>query len=215
MHGLIPSGQVGRTFEGRRRAVVWLAALGIVLALASSATGQTNPRLALPHSNLDLPLQAPVFVAGHVALAAGGAIESLQKGGGAVFLFRPGAADRFLDFLYGWNSAMVLQAEYHRVNGHQRILSGDLIIRRYLSDFSAPAPRKSYFAGAGIGASEVTLAVGGYETGWEFLAEAGQEWNLDHSLLAYWQLQYRSYRNNGHDFSHWSLKLGAGIPLPW
>ena len=47
------------------------------------------------------------------------------------------------------------------------------------------------------------------------LFETGQEWNPQPDFMAYWQLQYRSYRYHGHDFSHWSLKLGAGIPWPW
>jgi hypothetical protein len=208
----------------KQKLVSWHHPIALaVLVLANISTfpataAAENRRLSVPHSNLDNPFQAPVFLAGHVALAAGGVAEGFQKGGGAVFLFRPGASDRFLDFLYGLNASMVLQAEYHRVNDLQRVLSGDMIVRRYVEDFSAPAPRKSFFYGLGIGASEVTLTAedgGGLEIGLGIVAEAGQEWNLQRSMLAYWQIQYRSYRNKGHDLSHWSFKVGAGIPLPW
>lgn len=135
-----------------------------------------------------------------------------------MFLFHPRESGRFLDFLNGRNAALVLQAEYHRVNSDQRILSGGMIIRRYLREFTMPPPRLAHFVGLGVGVSEVVLAPpygNGLEKGWEFLAEGGQEWTPRNNFLAYWQLQYRSYRYHGHDFSHWSLKLGVGIPWPW
>ena len=196
----------------------WLIGLFFVSYGGLCLSQTENSRLSLPHSHLGSPFQSPIFVTGHVALAAGGVVDGLQTGAGATFLFHPGEADHFLDFLHGWNSSLVLQAEYHHVNADQRILSGDMIIRRYLDEFSVPTPRKATFVGLGIGASEVTLVPpdgSGFETGWEFIAEAGQEWNLRPNFLAYWQLQYRSYEYHGHDFSHWSLKLGAGIPWPW
>ena len=164
----------------------WVVLFLAVVAGGPSGAQSGNPRLARPHSHLGSPFQSPVFVTGHVAVGAGGVMESLQNGVGAMFLFRPCEADRFMDFLNGWNSSLVLQAEYHRVNSDQRILSGDMIIRRYIRDFTLTTPSKATFVGVGIGASEVTLVPPdgrGFEIGWEYVFEGGQEWNLRENFL--------------------------------
>lgn len=208
---------VDGTRHHRRRAAALVLGLVMLVGAAWAGAGE-NPRLALPKSDIDRPFRTPVYVCGHAALAAAGVVDGVQPGGGAAFLFRPENANRFLGFLSGWNTSLVLQAEYHKVGDDLRILSGGMIFRRYLKDFSPPAPFSSWFVGAGVGASEVTLAPedgGGMETGWEYLGEAGQEFNPRENLVVYWQLQYRSYRYHAHDFSHFSVKVGAGVPWPW
>lgn len=195
-----------------RRSVLWTLAL--VLALAGPA-GAENSRLSLPKTGLGDPYETPIFLAGHGSLGFAGVMDGVQYGGGATFVMRPGTAERFLPFLQDWNTSLVLQAEYHRVNDDQRILSGGMIFRRYLRPMRSPTTERIPFVGLGVGASEVSLALGGFETGWEFLAEAGQEWSPRSDLLVCWKLQYRDYRYHGRDFSHWAVQAGVGMPWPW
>jgi len=194
----------------------WSALLALLLLLLGADSGFAgNPRLSLPKSGLGDPYATPIFLAGHGSLGFGGVMDGVQYGGGATFVMRPGTAERFLPLLQDWNTALILQAEYHRVNDAQRILSGGMIFRRYLRPMQGPTTDRNPFLGIGVGASEVSLALGGFETGWEFLAEAGQEWSPRRSLLAYWKLQYRDYRYHGRDFSHWAVQTGVGVPWPW
>ncbi len=188
--------------------------LGILL-LVSSASARENSRLSLPRSGLGDPYAAPIILAGHGSLGFGGVMDGVQWGGGASFLLRPGTAERYLPILQEWNTALVLQAEYHHVNEDQRILSGGMLFRHYLQPLTTRPGESVPFVGVGVGASEVTLAGGGFEKGWEFLAEGGQEWSPREDLLVYWKLQYRDYRYHGQDFSHWALQAGIGLPWPW
>lgn len=187
----------------------------VLLVLATSAAAAENSRLALPGSGLEPPFATPVFVLGHASLGFGGVVDGIRPGGGASFVIRPGNAERFLPVLQGWNTSLVLQAEYHRVNDSQRILSGGMLFRRYLGRVDADEHGPVFFAGPGVGASEVQLPGGGDEKGWEWLAEAGQEWRPRRDRLVFWQLQYRWYDSHGSDFSHWAVKVGAGLPWPF
>lgn len=189
--------------------------LAIVLVLSTGQALAENARLSLPKSGLEQPSESPIFLAGHASVGFGGAVDGLRPGGGASFVLLPGNAERFLPILQGWNTALVLQAEYHRINDTQRILSGGALFRRYFGPVDSAGQGPVFFAGPGVGASEVELAGGGFEKGWEWLVEAGQQWRPRHDRLVFWQLEYRWYDHHGQDFSHWSVKVGAGLPWPF
>lgn len=202
----------------RRIAPLALLFVGWAWAWAGGPCGaaaQANPRLELPGSGLDEPYRTPIFLLGHASLGFGGVVDGARPGGGATFVMRPGNAERFLPRLQGWNTSLVLQAEYHRINPGQRILSGGMFLRRYLGDVAADEHGPILFLGPGVGVSEVELAAGGFEKGWEWLAEVGQEWRPRRERLVFWQLQYRWYDYHGRDFSHWAVKVGAGLPWPF
>lgn len=202
-----------------RRSVVLrmlLVAAGLLAAGTGSAIAASgNPRLELPNSGLENPYRTPIFLLGQVGLGFGGVVDGVRPCGGATFVMRPGNAERFLPVLQEWNTSMVLQAEYQKVNDTQRILSGDLFLRRYLGDVQADEHGPVFFVGPGVGASEVVLPSGKMEKGFEWLAEAGQEWRPARNRLLAWKLQYRWYDYHGRDFSHWSLQIAAGLPWPF
>lgn len=190
-------------------------ALLVAFLAVSAAAWAENDRLSLPASGLEPPYVTPIFLLGHGSLGFGGAIDGMQPGGGVSFVLRPGNAERFLPVLQGWNTSLVLQAEYHRANDSQHILSGDVLFRRYLGPVDADQHGPVFFVGPGVGASKVELPGGDSERGWEWLAEAGQEWRPRRDRLVFWQLQYRWYDYHGHDFSHWAFKVGAGLSWPF
>jgi hypothetical protein len=199
---------------------------GLILAswfLAGTAAGQTprhytSERLEPPRSTLGQPFDAPAFLAVYGQLGGGFKFEQGQLGCGTLLVFRPGQANRFFNFLYDWNSSLVCQIDYQKVAADLRILSGDLIIRRYFQDMRDPATRFAPFLGAGIGASDVVLPPGAGKSRdryWSGLIEFGQEWNLQGGNLLFVKGQLRYYDHGGYNYSTWSFQVGAGIPVPW
>nr|MEE4269094.1 hypothetical protein [Candidatus Krumholzibacteria bacterium] len=173
--------------------------------------------MSLPRGVLNQPLDDPIFLVGFLGLGGGVDYDQGQLGYGGAILFRPGRASRFLTALYDWRTAMLLQADYQKVSGENRIFSGDLILRRYLHSLDELQAGASPFVGAGLGASEVELPVGAserFQKGWSFLLEIGQEWTIQRKSLAFVKAQYRHYKNEGFNFSNWSLQAGLGFALP-
>ena len=199
---------------------------GLILAswlIAYPAAGQTSgrytsKRLEPPRSTLGQPFDAPAFLAVYGQLGGGLEFEQGQLGCGTLLVFRPGQANRFFNFLYDWNSALVCQIDYQKVAADLRILSGDLVIRRYFQDMRDPATKVAPFLGAGIGASDVVLPPGAGKSRdryWSGLIEFGQEWNLRGGNLLFVKGQFRYYDHGGYNYSTWSFQVGAGIPVPW
>ncbi|MBD3222767.1 hypothetical protein GF314_16170 [bacterium] len=139
-------------------------------------------------------------------------------------VLRPHRAADFYHLLYAWNTALVLQVD-KQGGGPARILSGDLILRHYLSDMRANDGGRAFFFGLGAGLSHAdwrtpaASAQGSPTVGSAdaptFLAEFGLEWNLDPALVLMGKGQYRLYDRDGHDLSGWTLQAGAGLPLPF
>jgi hypothetical protein len=201
-----------------------VALLGVILANDGSnpALGQTSrytsKRLENPRSTLGQPFDSPIFLGAYGQLGGTFDFDQGQPGFGAILLFRPGSAVNFLDFLYDWNSSMVLQADYQKVSSDLRILSGDLIIRRYFNDVRVPGTAVSPFVGAGIGASEVTLppeAGRTFNIDWSWLVEIGQEWEYRTHYLIFIKGQFRHHSSLGYSYAGWTFQAGGGIPLPW
>ncbi len=185
--------------------------------LAQTSSVPENPRLSLPRGVLNQPLDDPIFLVGFLGLGGGLDYDQGQLGYGGAILFRPGSASRFLAPLYDWRTALLLQADYQKVSGENRIFSGDLVLRRYLDSLDELQVGASPFMGAGLGASEVELPAGAgarFQKGWSFLLEIGQEWTIRQKSLAFVKAQYRHYRNEGYNFSTWSVQAGLGLALP-
>ncbi len=203
--------------------------MAVVLSLASltppfaahAASPDTNSRLAMPASRLNRsPEQAPV-VFGSVGL--GGALDHSQGlpvvGGG--FIFRPAEASGFLDFLYDWNTGMVLQAERLSLGHGGRTLSADLILRRYRRFASGTAAEGKVtvpFWGGGIGASSADPGDDGQAAAlkyWSLVAEGGQEWRFPGGRMLMVKGQVRYFHKSGIDYTAWSIAVGAGLPFPF
>ena len=195
-----------------------LLLVALVPALAAGGTTAPNRRLEVPASRLDRPEAEAPFVCGHVAL--GGAFEhgNGQAGYGLSVIFRPPAAADFLDFLYDWNTGLVLQADRLGLAGGGRVLSADLLLRRYLSERGSGRTSILPFVGGGPGASSAWPGAGGSAPGlkyWSLVLEGGQEWRFARGHLLVVKGQLRILRQDGRDWTTWSLIAGLGLPFPW
>lgn len=206
-----------------RCACLALAALLANLAQAAWAAAPepaANRRLAMPASRLNRsPEQVPVVFG---SLGLGGAFEYDQglpvvSGG---FIFRPAEAAGFLDFLYDWNTGMVLQAERLSLGQGGRTLSADLILRRY-SRRPSPGDGKRVtvpFWGGGMGASSADPGAGSDASPlkyWSLVAEGGQEWRFPNGRLLMIRGQLRYFHKGGVDATAWTVCAGVGVPFPF
>jgi len=191
-----------------------------VLLCATIAVGQEydpNSRIQRP------PGKGPTYV---MVAAGGGNLadgDQVRPGYSITMVFRPHRAADFYNGLYAWNTALVLQVD-KQGGGPAGILSGDMVLRHYLSDMRPFAGGRSVFFGLGAGISHVDWTTpasngqagsSGSADGFSFLTELGMEWNLDPALVLVGKGQYRLYNRGGHDHSGWSVHLGAGIPFPF
>lgn len=170
-------------------------------------------------STLDRPDgRGPIFLMGSFSVGGTKNYDDMAPGFGLTILFRPQAAANFLNFLYRWNSAMVLQADYRRVASDRRLLAADFIVRRYLADMKEDVLGTSYFVGFGLGGAEVTFPVGdssSSEIWYSYLIEVGSEKSPSENVVFVLKAQWRQYDHQGRDYSGWSVHFGFGIPLPW
>lgn len=196
-----------------------LAAL-IVLVWLLAGHGRTETERYDPHSRIQRPFgQGAAYFTAAAALGQLREAEGVQSGYCLAAVLRPHRAADFYDALYAWNTALVLQVDKQ---GDQTasILSGDLVLRRYLGDMRPAGAGRAVFLGLGAGISHVAWAArdgaaGGSADAFAFLAEAGLEWNLNPALVLLGKGQYRLYDRGGHDHSGWSVHVGAGVPLPF
>lgn len=220
-----PGPHAGRCpFPALLRLTIWLVCgLGMIPAAgrlaAQEVPGADNPRLSLPRSRLDRPQSAPVYLAAQAGIGGAFSGANDQFGYGGQIIFHPSAASSFLDVLYDWNTALVLQGDYQEMFHSYRIRSGDLLLRRYLrpagngGEGAALLP----FFGLGIGISEISFPLAGStatDTNWAPLAEAGWEAHLQGGPLLLCRAQYRHFDRGGNDYSNWSVRAGVGLPLP-
>lgn len=177
-----------------------------------------SDRLSNPGSTLGEPFASPIYLGGHVAFGGAFNYDQGNTGYGLELIMRPGAAVKYLSFLFRQNIGLVLQADYMNVDSDRRILSGDFILRKYFADMRYPEGKVSPFLGLGFGASEITLQPPdgtGIDKYWCGVVEGGMEWDISHKYVAYVKGQYRYYNYHGMNYSNWSCMVGAGIPLPW
>ncbi len=200
------------------RRVALLAGLFLVLwgvcGGSSPAVADSDPML-----NIDRPLgRGPIFLLGSMSLGGTKDYESFAPGYGLSIVFRPPAASDFWRFLYRWNTAMVLQADYRRVSADRRLLAADLILRRYFSDMKKQTVGTSYFLGLGLGAAEITFPIGNNSSSdisYTYLVEFGSEKSPSENWVFVLKGQYRYYSHGEWDYSGWSVHFGVGISLPW
>ncbi|MCB1183817.1 hypothetical protein KDM41_10315 [bacterium] len=205
--------------------------LGALLALLSAlhagagvaATPEqpepTNRRLTSPQSRLHEPFAEPIFLTGHLAFGGASPFGHGYAGYGASLIFRPGSSANFFNFLYDWRSAMVLRLDYQKLDRQAgRAFSGDLILRRYLSDRGDHRAEVLPFAGLGFGATDVQVPPsdgGGNSRYWSWLVEVGQEWYFLHDYVLVARLQYRHFGYGGISMDAWAVSGAIGIPVPW
>lgn len=192
--------------------------VSLVPATASPAQPGGNRRLDAPASRLGRPDGEPPFVCAH--LAFGGAFEhgNGDAGYGVSVVFRPPSAADFLDFLYDWNTGLVLQADRLGLGGGGRVLSADLLLRRYLAERGKGRTSILPFVGAGPGASSAWPGSDGDVPGlkyWSLVLEGGQEWRFSRGHLLVVKGQVRILRQDGIDWTTWSVQAGLGLPFPW
>lgn len=204
-------------------ACVVLVAAGVAPAQEEPATqGEERPnsRLELPRSQLNQPYEGPVLVSIYTAIGGGFEVDQskTEPGIGGVLVFRPGAAANFLDFLYDWNTGMVLQIDYQQLSDTDEVLAADGILRRYFSDRGRDGTEVRLFLGAGIGGARFSIPrTGGEEVDkyWCAVAEAGQEWLTRDQWFFFVKAQYRYHLHRHRNYRAISLQAGVGAPWPW
>jgi len=204
----------------------WVAAIIAVspgLSWLDLLPGCSETGLAMaaePRTTLDRPPgRGPIFLLGTVSAGGGASYDGLTRGYGGTILFRPAAAADFWGFLYDWNTAMVWQGGYRSVATNSHLLAADLIFRRYRSSMRQRVRISSWFAGLGIGGTEITFpranGSSSSDTWFSLVAELGYEYSLRENLLAVLKGQWRRFNHEQLNYSGWSLQFGLGIPLPW
>ncbi len=199
----------------RRCAVLVAVCLGLLGATSHSLAGDW------PSSRLGRPLgDAPKFLVGHIALNGTFDHGAFYDGYGVSVIFRPQAAAEFLDCFYRWNTSLVLQADYQRVdNTRRRILSADIIVRRYEKDMRRQVNCTSGFVGLGFGGSEITIPHGStnvrFQSWFSWLVEGGIEWTLKAKYILVFKTQFRRYHYDFRNYSGYGVQFHVGFPLPW
>lgn len=199
-------------------ALVGTFLLVLAPAVAAGFEAGGGRRLAPPASRLGRPEGEPPYVCGHLAFGGAFAHGHGQAGYGASVVFRPAAAADFLDFLYSWNTGLVLQADRLGLRGGGRVLSADLLLRRYLGERGDGRTSVQPFVGAGVGASSAWPGEGGPAPGlkyWSLVLEGGQEWRFARGHLLLVKAQVRLLGQDGNDWSTWAVQAGLGLPFPW
>lgn len=203
-----------------RRAGSILGAVTLMMLLFGTVWGQgtANSRLTPPRSHLGPSNDSPIYLGFHAQVGGASEFDSGLLGYGSELVFRPGAAADFLSFLYSWNAGLCMQIDYQNVSDNESILSGDFIVRKYVTDMRDPLNTKSAFFGVGFGASRVILppgSAGSKNKFWSLVGEVGHEWTVGEKWLFWVKGQYRYYNYSGYNYSYWAMQTGVGIPLPW
>lgn len=196
---------------------LWLLAGQAAVCRAQGSLGEGNPRLANPRSHLGEPFEGKIFLAGHIAGGSGFTDHEPRPGWGGALIFRPGSTLNIFDGLFGWNAGMVLQADYLEIAGDGRIMSYDLILRRYFANRGDPKVEVRLFLGVGSGVSEIRHPAGeggGREDAWSLLFEGGQEWHFKPHFHLFIKGQYRGMINSGRTYGTWTAMAGMGVTLP-
>ncbi len=185
---------------------------------AEAQITKNNSRLSLPQSRLHRQNDQPVFVTAHLGLGGSFQYDQGEANYGGSFVFRPGAAANFLDFLYQMDTGLVLQLDLQDIGEGARVFSADFVLRRYFSDRGDEETQVLPFAGLGTGASDVTLPISaGGESAryWSFLGEIGQEWYFRPDMVVVAKAQFRRFSSGEVFVSTWSFSAAVGIPVPW
>jgi hypothetical protein len=133
-------------------------------------------------------------------------------GHGLGFLLRPLRASDLINSCYAWNTGLLLQVDVQGGGDGRKIVSGDLVLRRYLRDMRTEPGGHSAYLGLGVGLSRLNAPdVGG--SGFSLLTEVGLEHEIKWSLVVSLGAQYRLYRISGHDDPAWSLEAGVALPV--
>ncbi len=200
-------------------ALLWTSIPGTAFGAGRAGTDQkTNRRLSSPASRLNRPEGEPPFICGQLSFGGTFSHEQGNFGYGGSVIFRPPAAADFLDFLNDWNTGLVLQVDRFSLGNGGRLLSADLLFRRYLAERGGTGTSILPFVGGGFGATSAWPGTSGDAPGlkyWSFVLEAGQEWRFDAGWLLLAKGQLRLLRQDGVDWSTWSVMVGAGLPFPW
>jgi hypothetical protein len=187
-------------------------------ASASAAPARTNTRLSPPTSRLNRPDAVAPYICGHLSVGGTFSHDQGLPGYGGSIIFRPPSSADFLDFLAAWNTGLVLQADWLSLGDGGRVLSADLILRRYFDERGGNRTSVMPFVGGGFGASSAWPGRGGSQPGlkyWSLLLEGGQEWRFARGYLLLVKGQLRVLRQGGRDWSTWSVLAGVGLPFPW
>lgn len=203
--------------------MVGLLIVLVAVAQPGAAAGagtqeRANPRLTPPASRLNRPEAEAPYICGHLSFGGTFSHDQGLPGYGGSVIFRPPASADFLDFLAAWNTGLVLQADWLSLGNGGRVLSADLILRRYLGERGSDSVLVLPFVGAGFGASSAWPGTGEPAPGlkyWSLILEGGQEWRFARGYMLLVKGQVRVLSQDGVDWSTWSVLAGFGLPFPW
>jgi len=196
---------------------LWLCSFPGGQCRAQESLADGNPRLTPPRSHLGEPFAGKIFLAGHVAAGSGFRDHEPRLGWGGALIFRPGSTLNIFDGLFDWNAGMVLQGDYLEIAGDGRIMSYDLILRRYFANRGDREVEVRLFLGAGSGVSDIRHPADSGEVpedAWSLLVEGGQEWHFKPRFHLFIKGQYRWMINSGRTFGTWTAMAGMGFVLP-
>jgi hypothetical protein len=179
------------------------------LAFAAGLLAATEATAAVSHIGRPLH-RGPAYV------FASGAFSGLSGTTGTGYalgvLLRPLRAAELIDSCYAGNTGVILQVDVQGGSEGRKLVSGDLVLRRYLRDMRSEPGGHSPYLGLGFGLSALTAPVGGGD-GFSLLLEAGLEREVMWSLVVSGGAQYRLYRIAGQDDPAWSLEAGVALPM--
>jgi hypothetical protein len=182
-----------------------------VLLLAATSMAAATTTAAESHIGRPLhPGPAYVWVSGAFGGLPGAGGTGMGHGLG--ILLRPLRASDLINSCYAWNTGLLLQVDVQGGGDGRKIVSGDVVLRRYLRNMRIEPGGHSAYLGLGFGLSRLSApAVGG--SGFSILTEVGLEHEIKWSLVVSLGAQYRLYRISGHDDPAWSFEAGVALPV--
>ncbi|MCP4145187.1 MAG: hypothetical protein GY752_07880 [bacterium] len=202
---------------------MWKIILCLLLVSSIATAGD------MPRSSLDRPDDTGPVLIGFGATGGGSVdYDKFTVGWSGSIIFRPAKASEFLTSLFYWNCGLVLHGDSRPYDADRKMLSADLLFRRYLSDVD---DKMIYFVEAGPGAAHITFPViinqegdGGETTPTEAkranrfytgLVGCGFEYDLNSEFVVYSTLHWRYYDHNNLNYSGWNFTAGLAVPIPW
>ena len=202
---------------------MWKVILCLLLLSSVARSGD------MPRWSLDRPDDTGPALIGFGATGGGSLdYDKFTVGWSGSIIFRPAKASEFLTSLFYWNCGLVMHGDNRPYDADRKLLSADLLIRRYLSGVEDEI---IYFIEAGPGAAHITYSTiinqegdGGEITQSEVesanrfytgLVGGGFEYALNSEFVVYSTLHWRYYSHNNLNYSGWNFTAGLAVPIPW
>ncbi len=203
----------------------------ILAGLLLSTMGRSAYAGGVLRSALDRPDRpSPPLIAIGPTLGSSVAHDhALSWGFAGSILFQPAAASEFLGPLWDWNTGMILEGEWRRLDSGRDLLTADMVLRRYAVNMRDGTTGTSLFVGAGGGLAmigyPITVAAAdsnsvaqtkpGHNMLGSLIFEMGYEYRPQPTMVLIAKAQWRNAIEKPYDYSHWTFHTLVGFPIPW